>query len=401
MAEAPPDPTLLRRFLCGYLAYVFLFDFMLAYAIYTALFQLRGVSLSEIGILLAFWSATAIVLEVPSGALSDHFDRRWLLVVAPLVKAMTFVCWALADGNFWLYGLGFLFWSIGQALFSGSKEALLYERLAADKQADQYDRMLGRDHAANQLGIGIGALLGGFVAYFSMEATLWLCLPPLAVGALVALTLRDPRRADAASEDDTSPSFGSHFANALAEFRNHPWIRFLTLYIAGGLIVLEILEEFDQLYYLAVGLPIWAFGIVDFLVLGIQALASVWAHRLRGRHALGWLLPALAGIMLVAAAQAPSVWLLIPLILAYIVIAPANVLSEAKFQEVMEGASRATTTSALVVAQNVAGIVLTLGFGYLAEFIGILPAYGWAGAYLLIVSVWALWRRMRGFSATG
>src|SRR5690606_34658911 len=116
-------------------------------------------------------------------------------------------------------------------LFSGSKEALLYERLAADRQADQYDRMLGRDHAANQLGIGIGALLGGFVAYFSMEATLWLCLPPLAVGALVALTLRDPRRADAASEDDTSPSFSSHFANALAEFRNHPWIRFLTLYI--------------------------------------------------------------------------------------------------------------------------------------------------------------------------
>lgn len=401
MAEAQPHPTLLRRFLSGYLAYVFLFDFMLAYAIYTALFQLRGVSLAEIGILLAFWSATAIVLEIPSGALSDHFDRRVLLVAAPLLKALTFVCWALADGNFWLYGLGFLFWSVGQALFSGSKEALLYERLAADGQAHQYDRMLGRDHAANQLGIGLGALIGGFVAYVSMEATLWLCLPPLVAGALVALTLRDPRRGAATEDGEDPATFGSHFGNALAEFRTHPWIRFLTLYIAGGLIVLEILEEFDQLYYLAVGLPIWAFGIVDFLVLGIHALASIWAHRLRGRPALGWLLPAAAGLLLLAAAQAPSTWLLIPLILAYIVIAPANVLSEAKFQEVMEGASRATTTSALVVAQNVAGIALTLGFGYLAELIGILPAYGWAGAYLLVVSVWSLWRRVRGFSATG
>jgi MFS family permease len=402
MAAPSPDPTQLRRFLRGYLAYVFLFDFMLAYAIYTALFQLRGLSLSEIGILLAFWSATAIVLEVPSGALSDHFDRRWLLVAAPLAKALTFVCWALADGNFWLYGLGFLFWSVGQSLFSGSKEALLYERLDADGQAHAFDRMLGRDHAANQLGIGLGALIGGFVAYVSMEATLWLCLPPLVAGAVVALGLRDPRRAiPATDEDGDDKSFGTHFSNAIAEFRNHPWIRFLTLYVAGGLIVLEILEEFDQLYYLAVGLPIWAFGIVDFAVLGVHALASVLAHRLRGRAALGWLLPAVAGLMLIAAAQAPSVWLLIPLVLAYIVIAPANVLAEARFQEVMEGTSRATTTSALVVAQNVTGIALTLGFGYLAELIGILPGYGWAGAYLLVVSVWALWQRARGFSATG
>ena len=401
MAEAPPFPGPLRRFLRGYLAYVFLFDFMLAYAIYTALFQLRGLSFAEIGLLLAFWSATAIVLEVPSGALSDHFDRRWLLVAAPLAKALTFVCWALADGSFWLYGLGFLFWSIGQSLFSGSKEALLYERLAADGHAGQFDRMLGRDHAANQLGIGLGALIGGFVAYYSMEATLWLCLPPLLAGAAIALGFRDPRRGEAPDENAPSGSFPSHFADALAEFRNHPWIRFLTLYIAGGLIVLEILEEFDQLYYLAVGLPIWAFGIVDFLVLGIHALASILAHRLRGRPALGWLLPAVAGLMLIAAAQASSIWLLIPLILAYIVVAPANVLSEAKFQEVMEGTSRATTTSALVVAQNVSGITLTLGFGYLAELVGILPAYGWAGAFLLAVSGWSFWQRLRGFSATG
>ncbi len=109
----------LRRFLGVYYAYRFLFDFMLAYAIYTALFELEGLSVSEIGVLLAFWSASAIVLEMPSGALSDHFDRRVLLVAAPLAKALTFVCWAVAAGNFWLYGLGFLFWSLGQALYSG------------------------------------------------------------------------------------------------------------------------------------------------------------------------------------------------------------------------------------------------------------------------------------------
>ena len=397
-----PRETNLRPFLRVYFAYVFLFDFMLAYAIYTALFQLEGLSVSEIGILLAFWSATAIVLELPSGALSDHFDRRWLLVAAPLVKALCFVTWAVAGGNFWLYGLGFLFWSIGQALFSGTKEALLFERLEAAGRSDDYDKMLGREHAVNQLGIGLGALAGGFVAFtLSMDATLWLCLPPLLLGALLALQLVDVRASHTARREAAgTPHYLSHFGNAIGEFRRHPQIRFLTIYVAGGLIVLEILEEFDQLYYLAVGLPVWGFGIVDFLVLGAHALASVVAYRLAGRTALGWMLPLAAGVMLIVAAQAPSVWMLIPLIMAYVAIAPANVLAEARYQQVMDGVSRATTTSALVVAQNIAGIGLTLGFGYLAEITGILPAYGWAGVYLVGFAGWALWRQWRGFSAT-
>ena len=99
MALANPDRTQLKRFLAAYFAYVFLFDSMLAYAIYTALFQLRGLGITDIAILLAFWSGAAIVLELPSGALSDHLDRRWLLVAAPLIKALTFVCWGFAGGR--------------------------------------------------------------------------------------------------------------------------------------------------------------------------------------------------------------------------------------------------------------------------------------------------------------
>ena len=54
MAESPPQPVPFRGFMRAYLAYVFLFDFMLAYAIYTAFFELQGISVAGIGILLAF-----------------------------------------------------------------------------------------------------------------------------------------------------------------------------------------------------------------------------------------------------------------------------------------------------------------------------------------------------------
>jgi len=224
----------LRRFLAAYYAYVFLFDFMLAYAIYTALFALEGLSVAEIGLLPAFWSASAIVLEMPSGALSDHFDRRVLLVVAPLLKALTFLCWGVAAGNFWLYGLGFLCWSAGQALQSGTREALLYERLAAQGRGDDFDRVLGRDNAAEGLGIGAGALLGGFVAHVNMDWAIWLSIPPLILGAVIALGLRDVRRGRVSKPDEPPASYLSHFADAFGEFRRHAELRFITIYMAPG-----------------------------------------------------------------------------------------------------------------------------------------------------------------------
>jgi predicted MFS family arabinose efflux permease len=388
-----------RRFLITYYAYIFLFDFILAYAIYTALFELAGLSVTQIGALLAFWSFTAILFELPSGALSDRFDRRWLLVAAPLAKLLTFICWAMADGNVWLYGLGFLCWSAGQALMSGTGEALVYERLQTEGRADDYDKVNGRATAAESLGIGTGMLFGGFLASAQgMELTVWLSIPPLLLCALLAFTLRDSRRMSGAVEQ-ARPRHVENFRIALAEFRALPELRFVTLYIAAGLILFEVLEEFDQLYYLAVSLPIWLFGVVGAATLAALALASSLAHRLSRRPALAWALPLLGGLLLLAASWGSHPASVLVLELAYLVVVPATVLSEARFQRLMEGRSRATTTSALVVAQNLTGIVITLGFGLLAEYVGILPAYGWAGLLMLPVAAWIFLQQRSGMRA--
>ena len=389
----------LQRFLARYYAYLFLFDAMLCYAVYTALFELKGLSFSQIGALLAFWSLSAIVLELPSGALSDRFDRRWLLVAAPLAKLLTFVCWGMADGNVWLYGLGFLCWSIGQALLSGTGEALVYERLEAEGRVADYDKVNGRATAAESLGIGAGTLLGGFVAAASgMELTVWLSIPPLLLCAVLALGLRDSRRGPEAEAGD-EPGYAENFRIAFREFRTLPELRFVTLYIAVGLILFEVLEEFDQLYYLAVNLPIWLFGVVGAAILGALALASALAHRLSRHPALAWALPLVAGLLLLAASFGTHPAYVLVLELAYLVVVPAMVLSEARFQRLMAGRSRATTTSALSVAQNVTGIAVTFGFGLLAEWVGILPAYGWAGLVMVPVALWVWLAQRRGLRA--
>ncbi len=384
----------------AYCVYAFLFDFMLCYAIYTALFELKGLTNTQIAALIAFWSATAVLLEVPSGALSDRFDRRWLLFIAPLAKIFTFVCWGIADGSFWLYGLGFLFWSIGSALYSGTGEALLYERLDANGDASHFDYALGRAGAAESLGIGVAVLLGGFVAASNMTLTIWLSIPPLVIAAMVALRMRDVRREDAPvsgeGEDDDKDelSYLDHLRAAFSEFKRHAELRAVTLYISAGLILFEILEEFDQLYYLVVQLPIWLFGVVGAAALGCHALASMFAYRIARFAALAWLLPLLGGALLVVAGMGTSPALVVLLELGYIMVVPVAVLAEARFQALMDGGSRATTTSMLVVLQNIFGIAVTLLFGGLADYVGVGPAYAWMGMTMVPFALWT-WRQQQ------
>lgn len=381
-------------------AYVFLFDFIICYAIYAAYFNLRGMNTFDIGLLLVIWSGSAIIFEVFSGALSDWLNRKWLLVAAPLLKIMTFVCWLWADGDFWIFGLGFLFWSAGGSLNSGTVEAILYERAAHEGEAEEYDRYFGKTNAAEQLGVGLGTLLGGFIAALTvnvldgMEITLWLSIPPLLVGSFLAFYLTDIRHEE--DNDEENLGYWQNITSAFAEFKRLPELRFITLYISVGLIFFEELEEFDAIYYLLVDLPLWLFGVVGAVGQGLAAILSTNAHRLHGKQALGWALPAIAGGLFILSSFADNALYVIILELAYIVIIPATILSEARFQQVIEGQSRATTTSILYLFQNIMGLSVAFGFGWVASQLNILSAYGLVGLVLMPISCWICWMIQRG-----
>ena len=387
----------LPRFLRAYYVYVFLIDFILGYAIYTAYFSLSGLGVWDIALLFIFWSIVAAIFEIPSGALSDHLDRRWLLIAAPLIKAAAFAFWAIANGSFAIFALGFLVWSFASSLISGSKEALLYEHMDAAGEADDYDRVLGRDRALQEISAGIAMVLGGLVGHVSMEAALWLALPPLFLAALIAIWLPDVRAPPDLPTD--RPNSLAPFVEAAHEFKAEPVLRFVNGYLVLGVMLFYVLEEFDTLYYIAVGVPIWSFGLVGVLAIAAYAYASVMAHKLSNFRAGGWLLPLASGVCLLIAGLDDSIWLLIPLMMAYICIAPPLILAEAKFQQVMGGSSRATTTSAMVFFHCIASIFMCLAIGLVADRFGVLTAYGWCGVYLIVFSGWAWWRDRKGQNA--
>ncbi len=152
-----------------------------------------------------------------------------------------------------------------------------------------------------------------------------------------------------------------HLKNAFAELRTNRVLIYLTVY---GLVLSGIfgnLEEFDQLYYHLVHLPLYAFGLAFFVWSSSNALGSYYAHRLKGCACVFYLLPALSAVALIVVGRFPSLPMIALLLFSYFLSSPLNVLIESRVQNSIRSESRATVTSGISFLQNTGLFLVLLG----------------------------------------
>ncbi|MEV4124852.1 MFS transporter [Nocardia sp. NPDC049707] len=188
-------------------------DLIPLYALYTVLFADHGLSTGQISSLLAMWSATAFLLEVPSGAWADTVSRRGLLVMSGVLLTAGFACWTVLP-TYLGFAVGFVLWGISGALVSGTFEALLYDELVARNAQPAYPRIIGYARAASEVAIVIAILAATPLYIWGGYPLLgWCSVAFAAVHTLVGLSLPSALKAvsAAAVEDleDDDDSAGS------------------------------------------------------------------------------------------------------------------------------------------------------------------------------------------------
>ena len=82
----------------------------------------KGLDLMEVGTTTAIFSATIIMLELPTGGLSDNIGRKKGYILSILASLVSFVL-VLVSWNFPTVALTFLFFGVARALSSGSMDA--------------------------------------------------------------------------------------------------------------------------------------------------------------------------------------------------------------------------------------------------------------------------------------
>lgn len=138
-----------------------------------------GLSLSEILLLQALFSLATLLMEFPSGYVSDRLGYRFALNLACLFGISGWTTYTFA-GSFAGVLVAEIQLGISYAFISGADSALLYETLRHEGQEEHYSKYDGRMTAWAQAGeaagaIGAGALYAWFpLLPFILQIAIWI-----------------------------------------------------------------------------------------------------------------------------------------------------------------------------------------------------------------------------------
>ncbi|MFF2215755.1 MFS transporter [Streptomyces antibioticus] len=361
---------------------------MLLYPVYALLFADTGLSVWQISSLFVLWSATGVLLEVPSGAWADAFSRRALLWLGPLLGAVGFALWVLVP-SYGAFAAGFVLWGVRGALGSGALEALVYEELERFGAAHRYAWVMGRAHAVGQAAamaaMGLAGPLFAAHGYPAVGAA-----SVLACLLCAATATRFPEHRVPADGTDGTDGTGwaATLRAGLGEAHRDRSVRGALLLVPAVSAVWGALDEYTPLLVRDTGV---ADATVPYLLMllwaGVTAgsLLAGPAERL-GRTGFAVLL-ALSALALAAGAATGSPAGIALVALAFGGFQLATVLADVRLQHRIEDGARATLTSVASLGTEAVTIGVYAAYAALAGLGGHAAAFALCAVPYLVTAV--------------
>jgi len=151
---------LLTRFIINQTFHWFIVGIMLP--VITLLQLEKGLNLFQIGITMSFYSATIVLLELPTGGLSDTLGRKKIYLIS-LVFNFIAATLLLIARDFHFINLGFFLLGVGRALSSGSLDAWFIDEFYLLDPEGNLQKALSKVGVFIPIGLATGSLIGGFI----------------------------------------------------------------------------------------------------------------------------------------------------------------------------------------------------------------------------------------------
>lgn len=365
--------------------YKFMGQCLPIYAFYTILFIERGMSVTDIAVLIALWSVFTIIFEVPSGVLADRWNRRNMLAIAAVLQGLCFIIWFFSH-TFLMFAIGFAFWAIAGAFTSGTEEGLLYDNLKSDGCEESFTKVYGKAQFYANVGTIVGIISAGVIASFiSIETIALISAAICFINGLFALQMREKNYYSEQLNEASTGAFET-FKEAGIFIKGSRValvsILFLVLIASLG----SYLDEFDALIMNDFQLSnIWVSVILTvrfvFIALG-DVFAPIVQKKISSIKQI-FLLNGLAFIFLVVFAILWSPYAIILFGLAFMVMAITGILLVNVLQKEIKAEGRATIMSLYGIGQNVAMICFSLVYALLAELFTLQQVY-------IVVSIYGI-----------
>lgn len=142
-------------------------------AFYIIYFQNIGLSFSDIALISAVPAISVVIFEIPTGAIADHYGRKFSVVFGLVMLSGACIIVPLVDSVFLLILL-FLFMGLAATFISGAYTAWVVDLLKREKQEALIQNFMVKDASFTAAGAVIGPLLGGVLVSFLPLGMLWI-----------------------------------------------------------------------------------------------------------------------------------------------------------------------------------------------------------------------------------
>ncbi len=246
----------------------------------------------------AIYYVAVVVLEVPSGYLSDTLGRRLTLLISAVSAIFAYALFFLG-GSFGIFVLAQIGLAASMAFRSGTDTSFHYDLLKCLGREDAYPQREARITRNVFIASAGAALLGGAVSIFALRVAYGLSLLAACVAFALVLLFAEPDR-----EASTARQASGFFLQirACLAYLSQPVLGWLMLFSVFMTVVNHIPYEFYQPYIQLLGAqastPLLT-GLHTALTMGIAAWFAKQSIRLRDHFGTRSALMLSAGVQVV------------------------------------------------------------------------------------------------------
>ncbi|PLW79733.1 hypothetical protein C0585_06220 [Candidatus Woesearchaeota archaeon] len=263
------EKILLERNIKLYYMNRFFRQFVLFLPVWALFFQEVGLSLAQITIAATLMHVTIQILEVPSGIFADLYGRKKSVFLSALFFMLSILSYSFAY-NFIHLLLGEILMGISFAFSSGAIQAMIYDSLYDLNKKNNFKKVESHSFFISGISHSIAAIIGGFIAVYSLRLTFFYTLIPGILLFLTNILFYEPEHHKTVGDKD----YLKHYKEAWNFTKKHKKILFLMFYNASYIILTLAFFIILQPYMVKVGFQLKFFGYLYAFFLFVSALGS-------------------------------------------------------------------------------------------------------------------------------
>ncbi|MBU1178442.1 MFS transporter [Patescibacteria group bacterium] len=323
-------------------------------------------------IIFAVEAIAVAIFEIPTGALSDIFGRKKVIIMDFIVTLVS-LSFLLIGGSLKMF-IGYaIFNGFSMALASGNQQSFIYDSLKEEGKEKYYKKTIGTFYALWPLGISLGSIVGGYMAKISLATPVAYSFIPTIIAFFLVLFLQEPKY--------QKPENTNVFQHIGTSCKTILKSKQLLILVIGWLLLMSLGESMHLLKPIFLEfkeIPIEYFGYFSALVFGFSAISHYIAHDVSEKFGnkrvliVSLVLSVVIGIAATLTHKYLAAFLLASTSLLFGI---RNTVIDYLFNKNIPSSHRATINSINSFVSQIGIAVIAPLIGYLADLYSINTAY--------------------------